>query len=147
MDDDEKLRELERLAIARSPRPPLDAILRLHHVVAEATYSGDDGEYLIATDLGLLRVWYRHQDSPDAVDPLPSADSEMTAWRDVRDIELSGRVVQMSTTDLHNPYGHTTDLHLVVQVPRVDVTAGNRERCQALMALASAMIRHYNASE
>jgi hypothetical protein len=142
MDDEE---ELEARLRSEQSKPPLEAVLRLHEAVAEASYHVDDTDYLFVTDVGLLRVWYR-AGSFDGDDPLPSADSELTAWRDVRDVEMSGRLVQLSTNDMYNPYGHSTEVRLRVQLPRVDLTASGQERCRTLMLFGKAMLRYYNRS-
>ena len=125
--------------------PPLEDVLRFHQVNAEAIDSNDIDrvEIWVATASGVLRIWYLDGDPHGA---LPTAQSDMTAWGDVRDIELSGVVAQMNASDPHNELGHSTEVTLLVGFPKLRATSSGIGASSALVRFAGVAMRHSNES-
>jgi hypothetical protein len=129
------------------PRSPvenadLEAILSSVGLTSEGAFTPDDVEWWVVTEPGLLRGWYRGH--PMEAGVLPTIDTELRAWRDVRDPELTTRVT--GTENFDDPDRFSVEARLLVQSPRLDVTVASLDQLAFLLVFARALMERYNRS-
>jgi hypothetical protein len=134
---------LEKLPIAAiTDALNCHGVREVHAAFAPAgTYhSGVPKDLWFACDVGLLYCTLNGGGS-DAL----ALIGDLTAWRDVRDVELGSRIARVPEDAEVDPTAReVTEMHLLIQVPRIDVYVYGTDETGRLGAFAREVLLRYS---